>query len=100
MRRTSKQGYVLVQALDVNRRQGANGRQVREHIIIAEQTLGRRLKRGECVHHIDGDKTNNARSNLLICTNSYHRWLHERMALLYAKEHFGDVELRLVKASA
>jgi hypothetical protein len=76
-----------------------NRRRVKEHIVIAEETLGRRLKRGECVHHLDGDKSNNRRSNLLICTNSYHRWLHERMSLLYAREHFGARVLTLARSA-
>lgn len=57
-----------------------------EHIVVAEQALGRRLKnlgRGhpdtEVVHHIDGNKTNNAPANLLICTHRYHTELHHRL---------------------
>lgn len=38
----------------------------RIHRLIAEQKLGRPLKKGEVVHHIDGDKTNNDPSNLMI----------------------------------
>jgi hypothetical protein len=59
-----------------------------EHIVIAERVLGRPLHslgRGhpdtEVVHHIDGDKTNNAPSNLLICTPRYHTELHHRLEL-------------------
>jgi hypothetical protein len=65
-----------------------NGRMRREHILIAERVLGRRLKKNEVVHHINGDKTDNAHDNLLICTNGYHRWLHHRMSELYQREHF------------
>lgn len=65
-----------------------NGICRREHVHIAEKVLGRPLKSGECVHHIDGNKTNNKHSNLLICTKSYHIWLHWRMSYLYQREHF------------
>jgi len=46
------------------------------------------LKPGEMVHHIDGDKANNRNANLLICSVSFHRWLHNRMAALYQRDHF------------
>lgn len=37
-----------------------------EHRIVAEQLLGRPLKKGEVVHHIDGDKRNNSPDNLMV----------------------------------
>lgn len=55
------------------------GRWRREHCVIAESVLGRKLKKGECVHHIDGNGLNNANSNLMICTTGYHSWLHHEM---------------------
>ena len=36
------------------------------HRVVAEKILGRPLRRGEVVHHIDGDKRNNAEGNLQI----------------------------------
>lgn len=61
----------------------------REHVLIAEKVLGRRLKKGEVVHHWNGIKTDNRHSNLLICTRPYHAWLHQEMARRWQQEHFG-----------
>lgn len=51
----------------------------------AEQIAGRSLKAGECVHHLDGDRTNNAPSNLAIAASlsEHMRWHSqlERIAL-------------------
>lgn len=58
-----------------------------QHRRIAEVALGRLLKPGEVVHHIDGNKLNNANNNLLICSQSYHGWLHRKMADMWMKEH-------------
>ena len=65
-----------------------NGRRDHQHRHIAERVLGRRLTRKEVVHHINGDKTDNQNCNLLICTLSYHKALHDRMARFYQQEHF------------
>jgi hypothetical protein len=46
------------------------------HRIVAEQMLGRSLKKDEIVHHIDGNKRNNNPSNLMVMTQSEHCRLH------------------------
>ncbi len=38
---------------------------VAEHVLVAEEELGRPLKKGEIVHHKDFNKLNNAPDNLL-----------------------------------
>ena len=39
---------------------------VHEHRVVAEQMLGRHLRVGEVVHHVDGDKRNNLPENLVV----------------------------------
>jgi hypothetical protein len=47
-----------------------------EHRIIAAQTLGRPLQKGEIVHHIDGNKRNNLPENLSVMTQGQHMKEH------------------------
>lgn len=55
------------------------GKQIREHVAVAEAALGHKLPRGALVHHVDYDRANNSNSNLVICPgDAYHRLLHQR----------------------
>jgi len=58
-----------------------------------EAVIGRRLKPSEVIHHINCNPDDCRNSNLLICDQSYHKWLHERMSKLYAQEHFAQVNI-------
>lgn len=49
-----------------------------EHRVVAERVLGRPLMVDEVVHHIDGDKHNNAPENLVVFPNqSLHSRCHK-----------------------
>jgi len=48
------------------------------HVVKMEERIGRKLLPDECVHHIDGDKHNNAINNLALMTTSAHARLHRR----------------------
>lgn len=62
-----------------------NGRCRPLHVAIVEKLLGRELPRGVEVHHVDGNKRNNATSNLVVCpTRGYHRLLHYRQRIVDA----------------
>lgn len=51
-----------------------NGRH--EHRLVVEQALGRPLRSDEVVHHRDGNKRNNALSNLEVMSQSEHMRIH------------------------
>lgn len=59
-----------------------------EHILKAEKVLKKRLPDKAEIHHLDGDKSNNSNSNLIICEGrAYHFLLHRRMNALKASNH-------------
>jgi YHS domain-containing protein len=54
-----------------------------EHVVVAEEILGRKLRADEVVHHIDENIRNNEPSNLAVMTRSDHSRLR---AFWWAKE--------------
>jgi len=55
-----------------------NRKQIKEHRYIMEQYLGRKLKKEEVVHHINGDSLDNRIENLKVMTVGEHSKLHFR----------------------
>ena len=55
-----------------------NGRRKLEHVHLMEQHLGRRMNRGEVVHHKNADRTDNRLENLEVMTVSEHMRLHHK----------------------
>jgi len=53
-----------------------NGNGRKEHRLVMEKHLGRKLEIKEYIHHINGDKTDNRIDNLVIMTASEHTSLH------------------------
>lgn len=53
-----------------------DGKQIREHVFIAEKKLGRKLRSNEVVHHVDGNIFNNHPDNLAVMTRAEHALLH------------------------
>lgn len=49
---------------------------IREHVMVMERHIGRRLGQNELVHHKDGNKQNNAIENLELMTFDAHSKLH------------------------
>lgn len=54
------------------------GKWVLTHRRVAEKKLGGKIYTGREVHHIDGDKTNNKRSNLLVVSKEAHHRIHKK----------------------
>lgn len=96
-RRFDKSGYVLLHAPD--HPDAASNGYIREHRLVMEKKLGRRLKKKEVVHHRDKNKQNNHPDNLsLYPSNGRHlgeelagrcpRWTPEGKArILFAAQH-------------
>ncbi len=62
----------------IHRRESGYCGSVREHVLVVEKHLGRSLRKGEVVHHIDGDKSNNSLDNLDLCTVAEHNSCHAK----------------------
>lgn len=59
-----------------------------EHVLIVERALGHALPDGAQVHHVNGQRGDNANQNLVACQdNGYHRLLHKRQR---AMDECGD----------
>lgn len=57
------------------------------HRYMAEKRLGRKLRPGEVVHHIDRDKCNNSKSNLWVFKNrAEHDRIHKIDAMRFGKK--------------
>lgn len=85
------QGYVLLLRPEHPRANGRNG-YVLEHVLVAEKALDRHLIPPECIHHANGDPSDNSPENLVVCQDqAFHMLLHRRMR---AKADCGHAEWR------
>ncbi len=62
----------------------------KEHIIVMEDHIGRRLTRDEVIHHINGIRTDNHIDNLYLCTTIGAHSRVERSAKVLVKQLLRD----------
>jgi hypothetical protein len=75
-------GYVHVLVDGEHHRKNSRG-YVMEHILIVESVLGKEFKHPNRIHHINGDRSDNRKENLVVCENErYHQLLHTRTRAL------------------
>ena len=78
-------GYTMIYS--PNHPSAVGGNYVLQHRLVAEEKIGRYLTKSDVVHHIDGDKSNNDKDNLIVLSlsghNKIHRQLEEVAMLLY-----------------
>lgn len=65
-------GYIRVKVVP------GKGQWKLEHVMAIEEAIGRKLRKGEVVHHIDGDRQNNRCSNLHLCRDHAHHMQIEK----------------------
>ena len=76
----------------------------RVHRWVMEKKLGRRLEKGEIVHHMDGNRRDNRPENLQVLTAKEHYKLHvvpilqERMEARISEKLTPKIEAQAVKA--
>lgn len=71
-----------------NHPRGDYRNRVLEHILIVESVLGKYLPHGAVVHHVNEDRTDNRKENLVLCQDeNYHRLLHQRTRAFNACGH-------------
>jgi hypothetical protein len=78
-KKLNNKGYVLIYCPNHPYSKPKNG-WLKEHTIIMENFLKRRLITGECIHHINFDKTDNRIENLMLFkSHQFHSKFHQKI---------------------
>lgn len=66
----------------------------RIHRIVAEEKLGRKLKKNEEVHHLNGDKYDNRPENLEILDRRSHHYIHLKKMWSKREYHLDEQKIK------
>ncbi|HUW30974.1 MAG TPA: HNH endonuclease [Planctomycetota bacterium] len=69
--RIDRQGYIQVRT--------KAGRELAQHRLFVEKHLGRKLRKTEIVHHLNGNKSDNRLENLAVYDSREHKKHHARI---------------------
>jgi hypothetical protein len=87
-------GYVHVLVDGYHHRKNDRG-YVMEHIMVVESVIGKEFKHPNRIHHINGNRSDNRKENLVVCEDErYHQLLHTRTRAL---KESGNVNNRKCK---
>lgn len=97
-RNTTSKGYILVKDSTTTKNSGYS----REHVLVMEQHIGRKLLPGETVHHINGIRNDNRLENLELWTKPQPYGIRAIDLLMWAREvieTYGPIEVELSGAA-
>jgi len=71
---------------------------VYNHILVVEKATGLKIKSPIIIHHVNGDKSDDRNSNLVVCQDqAYHLFIEERTRSYYACGHAGWLKCTFCK---
>ncbi len=90
-RTTTNAGYIL---LSIPGHPRASSGRIAEHIVVMEETLGRPLRLGETVHHINEIKGDNRPENLQLFSSRGEHTRHHMLGQQHSRKYTPESECR------